>query len=240
MDYDLIALRNQLVTAFSDDELRDLCLEMRVDYEIIDGTNKSAKARELLTYLHRRTRIDQLLLLCQQERPTYQWDFVRSQESQSEEFRQQLQLDRSLRAKFQDLKFEAYRDVWQKLYALKVAGDELWNYISKENLLNFATIYQQTNAVVMLNALLFEDEDFKSLQSILATFGDFQAGKLQLARFRATDPEHEDAFQMRRSGWEHVSVSRQIAKNKGVKAAYDALLNEISTAFRLRVIQIVT
>lgn len=132
------------------------------------------------------------------------------------------------------------RDVWQKLYALKVAGDELWNYVSKENLLNFATVYQQTNAVVMLNALLFEDEDFKSLQSILATFGDFQAGKLQLARFRATDPEHEDAFRMRPSGWEYECVSRQIAKNKEVKAAYDALLNEISTAFRLRVIQIVT
>jgi hypothetical protein len=50
----LIELRNTFVTYFGEEELRDLALTLGVDYENISGSNKSAKARELATYLWRR------------------------------------------------------------------------------------------------------------------------------------------------------------------------------------------
>lgn len=238
MDYDLPALREQLITAFNDNELRDICFEMRVDYEIIDGTNKAAKARDLLTYLDRRNRIPELILFCQQERPAYSWDLVLSQKRQNEDFRQQLNLDSSLRGRYLDLRFEAYRDVWQKLYALKEAGDELWQRVSKENLLNFATVYQQTRAVVMNNAILFTPEDFEALQSILEAFGKFEAGKVQLARLRATHPEYEEMVSMR-DDWTANSVRRQIEDNRLAKSKYDALLEKILLEFRSRVAELI-
>lgn len=239
MDYDLPALREQIISAFNDNELRDICFEMRVDYEIVDGTNKSAKARELITFLRRRGRIPELILICQKQRPSMEWNLVLSQNRQNEEFRKQLNLLPS-QGRYLDLRFEAYRNVWQKLWELKVAGDELWSRVSKENLLNFATIYQQTRAVVMINAILFTPEDFDRLQTILGTFGRFEAGKLTLARYRATDSEHEDTLSMRRDGWTYDRIRRQIDHNRKEKDAYDSLLlDTILVDFRSRIAELI-
>ena len=57
MDYDLPVLPGQLVQTYNDSVLRDVCFELRVDYDIINGGDKSDKARELLTYLDRRGRL---------------------------------------------------------------------------------------------------------------------------------------------------------------------------------------
>lgn len=238
MDYDLPALREQIISAFNDNELQDICFEMRVDYEIVDGTNKSAKARELITFLSRRGRIPELILICQKQRPSMEWNLILSQKRQNEEFREQLNLDINLRGRYLDLRFEAYRNVWQKLWELKEAGDELWSRVSKENLLNFATIYQQTRAVVMINAILFTPEDFDRLQTILRAFGRFEAGKLQVANFRATDSEHEDTLSMRRTDWTGVHIRQQIAHNRKAKDAYDSLLDTILVDFRSRIAEL--
>jgi hypothetical protein len=56
----LIELRNTFVTFFTEEELRDLALALGVDYENISGSNKSAKARELATYLWRRSLLTKL------------------------------------------------------------------------------------------------------------------------------------------------------------------------------------
>lgn len=56
----LIELRNTFATAFSEEELRDLTLAMGIDYENISGTTKSAKARELASYLWRRSMLPRL------------------------------------------------------------------------------------------------------------------------------------------------------------------------------------
>jgi hypothetical protein len=50
----LIELRNTFATFFSEEELRDLTLALGIEYENISGSTKSAKSRELATYLWRR------------------------------------------------------------------------------------------------------------------------------------------------------------------------------------------
>ena len=54
-------LRKVLNEQFSADELRDLCLDLGLDYENIAGETKVAKARELVLYLQRRGELDRLV-----------------------------------------------------------------------------------------------------------------------------------------------------------------------------------
>jgi nucleoside phosphorylase len=56
----LSQLRQNIIDHFSDQELRDLCQDMGIDYESLPGEGKSAKARELVAFCERRGRISEL------------------------------------------------------------------------------------------------------------------------------------------------------------------------------------
>jgi len=66
-------LRQNLVDNFGDNDLRDLCVEMNVDYESLPGEGKSAKARELIAYCERRGRLPDLVTKCYELRPNVAW-----------------------------------------------------------------------------------------------------------------------------------------------------------------------
>lgn len=63
----------KLITSFSDSELREICLELEVDYEILPGMSKADKARELILYLERRECLSELSEICQRLRPNVTW-----------------------------------------------------------------------------------------------------------------------------------------------------------------------
>ena len=65
---DLSALRNFITTYFNDSELRDLCFDLGIDYENLDGDNKAAKARELVAHCQRRNRLAELEATCRRLR----------------------------------------------------------------------------------------------------------------------------------------------------------------------------
>lgn len=54
-------------------EFRDLCFELKVDYEDLAGSNKSSKVRELITYLERRNRLHDLVQIGRKMRPDIPW-----------------------------------------------------------------------------------------------------------------------------------------------------------------------
>ena len=62
-------LRNILVDRFSLDELRTLCFDMALDYDMLPGQGKEAKARELITFMNRRNRLDELVQSINDARP---------------------------------------------------------------------------------------------------------------------------------------------------------------------------
>jgi hypothetical protein len=66
-------LRDCLCKHFNEEELRQLCFDLGVDDEDVPGSTKSGKARELIAYLERRDRIDELLTLCRKQRPSVSW-----------------------------------------------------------------------------------------------------------------------------------------------------------------------
>jgi CheY-like chemotaxis protein len=70
----LVYLHNVLSVRFSEEELRTLCFYLRIDYDSLPGQGKENKARELIEFLERRTRIDELIQAGQQQRPDIPWN----------------------------------------------------------------------------------------------------------------------------------------------------------------------
>jgi hypothetical protein len=70
----LTQLTRLLDRHFNLNELRDLCFELRVDYDNLPGATKVVKARELVTYFTQPGRdIAQLVQACAQQRPRVSW-----------------------------------------------------------------------------------------------------------------------------------------------------------------------
>jgi hypothetical protein len=70
----LSELREMLDTSFNEDELRTLCADLDIDYESLPGEGKSSKARELIAYLQRRGRSDELVAYLIRLRPNQPWN----------------------------------------------------------------------------------------------------------------------------------------------------------------------
>lgn len=66
-------LRRHLTNHLSDSELRDLCDDLGIDYENLPGQAKSDKARELVLYMSRRNRLEELLRVAQTAHPDLDW-----------------------------------------------------------------------------------------------------------------------------------------------------------------------
>jgi hypothetical protein len=66
---ELMTLRERL-SAFSENQLRDLCLELRMDYDDIAGANEGS---ELVLYCERRGRIPELVGACARLHPELPW-----------------------------------------------------------------------------------------------------------------------------------------------------------------------
>lgn len=69
-------LREILITRFDEQDLKDLCFELRVDYDSLRGEGKAAKARELIIYLDNRGRIADLIRLGKNARSNVLWPDV--------------------------------------------------------------------------------------------------------------------------------------------------------------------
>lgn len=70
---DPVWLREQLVSHFSLDELRDLCFELDIDFENLPGEAKAGKAREMIIYCRNRAMMNQLTGKVQLARPNLPW-----------------------------------------------------------------------------------------------------------------------------------------------------------------------
>ncbi len=66
-------LRDNLVNFFSEEELRSLCFDLGIDYEELGGRSKSVKVLELIGFMQRRARLDELVFLARELRPDASW-----------------------------------------------------------------------------------------------------------------------------------------------------------------------
>jgi hypothetical protein len=66
---DLPRLRDILVESFSMSELRDICFDLSIDFDDLPGESKRVKVIELIGFLQRRGRLDDLVRLVLTHRP---------------------------------------------------------------------------------------------------------------------------------------------------------------------------
>ena len=69
-----INLRKGIEKCYSLDELKVVCFNLEVDFDILSGDSKPNKSLELIEYLDRRGRIGDLIEYCLRDRPNYAWD----------------------------------------------------------------------------------------------------------------------------------------------------------------------
>lgn len=69
----VIELQNALNRYFSKDDLESLCLSLDLDYEGLPGDSKQRKIVELIQYMVRAGRMDQLIENCGKQRPNVDW-----------------------------------------------------------------------------------------------------------------------------------------------------------------------
>jgi hypothetical protein len=67
-------LRQNLIHYLNEEELKDLCFDIHIDYDTLSGSGKGAKIRELITYCERNGRITELINKCQDLRPNVNWE----------------------------------------------------------------------------------------------------------------------------------------------------------------------
>ena len=66
-------LRQKLTDQFEEDELRNICTSLGVNYKRLAGAEQGGIARELVLYLARRERIAELIEACSQRHPNLSW-----------------------------------------------------------------------------------------------------------------------------------------------------------------------
>jgi hypothetical protein len=71
---DLAMIHQILVEHFSMEELRTLCFELELEYEDLPGEGTAGKARELIGYLERRGRVQELMERGRRLRPNARWE----------------------------------------------------------------------------------------------------------------------------------------------------------------------
>jgi hypothetical protein len=71
---DLSQLREQIARYFDLEELRTLCFDLKVDYDLLRGEGKAAKARELVLLMEREERLAELVKQCARRRPNVTWE----------------------------------------------------------------------------------------------------------------------------------------------------------------------
>ena len=70
----LAVLREILTKRLNEAELRDLCFDLKVDYDSLPGAGTTNKARELIAYFERRQNVSQLIETVRRQRPDISWD----------------------------------------------------------------------------------------------------------------------------------------------------------------------
>ncbi len=67
-------VRENMIKFFNLSELKDICFDMEIDYETLsEHGNLKGFVRELLAYAGRIGRLNELIQICQEERPSLQW-----------------------------------------------------------------------------------------------------------------------------------------------------------------------
>lgn len=116
----LTQLHNLLNQHFNLEDIYTLCFQLNIDYESVEGKNKPSYIRELLLALGRNDRLEELLIIVQQQRPKVEWPAV------PEDF----QLPESLVSNETTVPLNQYHIFGDSVQGDKIMGDKVINDVT--------------------------------------------------------------------------------------------------------------
>lgn len=127
--------------------------------------------------------------------------------------------------------FKAYCNIWKSLQALRLAGNNLWERASKENLVKFSNQLRDTTQLAHEESIFFEESDYSELRSVLEEFECFHIGKERLIDIRSTQDfeKQEKLFSPHKL---QKNIYQQIKENERHKVQYERVLDRIRVSFR--------
>ena len=75
----IIDLVELITQHFDQSELNDLCFKLGIDHEMLEKGNKSERIRELVTFMHRRLLLSDLVAKCKELRSRVIWPDIPSE-----------------------------------------------------------------------------------------------------------------------------------------------------------------
>ena len=145
-------------------------------------------------------------------------------------FVRQLGLEKLEGSRFEIAQYEAYSSIWKKLQGLRLAGEDLWDEETTDNLIRFSELLIEVEEIVINDDLLFEDADRRNLSKVLRSLRNFlsekkrmiaMGSKQQLDNMIISDPM---IYQQ--------AIRSQIKRNFDAKKEYEELLVDIRISFR--------
>lgn len=122
--------------------------------------------------------------------------------------------------------FNLYNSLWESLYTLKLAGDNLWERANVINLKKFSSQLKKTDEMINKRLLLIEDEHREELMSVMEAFKNFRIGKEKLVDLRSIN-----------SAWNNDPRAKNeirgvIKHNREIRDQYNQLINKIRDSLR--------
>ena len=143
-------------------------------------------------------------------------------EQELERLKTQLEITKSMVARYSEEQFTIYNKLWSSLYDLRAAGDKLWEIANERNLISFAKQLRDTKSSVEKGSIFIEDDHYQQLHTLLQVFSNYETGKKRLVELRNRG-EHIDEHEV-----------QQITANRQSLDEYVELISEIRKTFRLQ------
>ena len=129
------------------------------------------------------------------------------------------------RNRYADTQVDVYNGIWNALYDLKLAGDDLWQTVSHENIFKFSQLWDAAQQHIERNSIFLEEGDYQELTRLLDLFAQYRLGKVRLHEIR----NQQDLYSVDSS-----EAYQQIQQNRNHKTQYEAVLDRIKASFRNR------
>lgn len=98
-------------------------------------------------------------------------------EKKLEEYKSQIEVLKASTLKYNDRQFELYIDLWKNLQNLKFSCLELWQEVSRKNLISFHHSLKNTEQQIETTSILLEENHYTELTQIIQYLKEFNTGK---------------------------------------------------------------
>jgi hypothetical protein len=155
-------------------------------------------------------------------------DFHITNEITINQFQESLRLKSQIQ-QYDRHQFNSYYEIWKVLQNLRACADDLWNEVSKRNMINYVNSLENVKRVILEKAIFIDESHYQKLNNLLRNFQLYQQGKDWLL-FVYERAKHGDIEE-----WDNETakqIKKRIDKNRELKAKYESLLDEILSYFR--------